>query len=76
MTNIFVNKLNRKNTKNKLRCFREGKTKYGWKDGKHTWYGSFKSTDTEESILEGIRCSEAWLETARQNYKIVELESR
>jgi hypothetical protein len=64
------------NGKNKLKCFKEGKPRYGWKDGKRVWYSSFKSTDTEESILEGIRYSENYLETIKQNYKIVELESK
>ena len=64
------------NYKNKLKCFKDGKSKYGWKEGRKTWYTSFKSTDTEESILEAIKMNEEFLETVKKNYKVVELETQ
>lgn len=63
------------NAKNKLNSFKAGKSKYGWKEGRNTWYASFKPTDTEESLLKAIKNNEEYLETVKQNYKIIELET-
>lgn len=72
--NIIVRRI--ENYINKLKCFKAGKSKYGWKDNGKIWYETFKSTDTEDSILEAIRHSEEYLETIKQNYKVVELETQ
>ena len=63
------------NAKNKLECFRAGKKRYGWKEGRNTWYETFKPTDTEEKLLRCVKNGEEYLETIKQNYKVVELET-